>query len=137
LIECAKGGVERIGKVEILSKKCGRSGLVDSFGGKMGLTNTANYCHIASVKTVTRNISLSEVLANFAVQEAEEGGYGNVSAYFAELVRQRRQAQIDVDLKFLADAIKDSPPGPEPVEKIVSACKAVRRTMRKENWGEK
>ncbi len=101
------------------------------------MTNAAKCCHIASMKTVTRNISLSEDLANFAVQEAEEGGYGNVSAYFADLIRQRRQAQIDADVKFLAEAINDARPGPEPVEKIVSACKEARRKMRKENWGEK
>jgi hypothetical protein len=85
------------------------------------------------MKTVTRNISLSEDLANFAVQEAEEGGYGNVSAYFAELVRQRRQAQIDADVQFLAQAIGDPATGPEPVEKIVAACKAARRKLRKED----
>jgi len=89
------------------------------------------------VKTVTRSISLNEDLANFARQEAEEGGYGNVSAYFAELVRQRRQAQIESDAKFLAEAIKDAPPGPEPVDKIVAACKAARRGMRREKWGKK
>jgi hypothetical protein len=99
-----------------------------------GLTIAGNICHIGSVKTVTRNISLSEDLANFAVQEAEEGGYGNVSAYFAELIRQRRQAQIDADVEFLAQAIKDAPPGPEPVERIVAACKAARRKMRKRSW---
>ncbi len=87
------------------------------------------------MKTVTRNISLSEDLANFALQEAEEGGYGNVSAYFAELIRQRRQAQIDADLRFLTEAIKDAPAGPEPVDKIVQACKAARREIRKEKRG--
>jgi hypothetical protein len=89
------------------------------------------------VKTVTKSISLSEDLANFARQEAEEGGYGNVSAYFAELVRQRRQVQIDADEKFLAEAIKDAPRGTEPVDKIVAACKVVRQRMRREKWGNK
>jgi Arc/MetJ-type ribon-helix-helix transcriptional regulator len=89
------------------------------------------------VKTVTRSISLDEDLADFARQEAEEGGYGSVSAYFAGLVRERRQAEIERDTKFLAQAIKDAPPGPEPVEKIVRACKGARRRMRQENWGGK
>ena len=80
---------------------------------------------------------MAEDLAKFAVQEAEEGGYGNVSAYFAELIRQRRQAQINADVKFLADAVKYAPPGPEPADRIVAVCKAARRKMRKENWGEK
>ncbi len=89
------------------------------------------------MKTVTRNTSLSEDLAKFAVQEAEEGGYGNVSAYFADVIRQRRQAQIDADLKFLADAIKDAPSCPEPAARIVAACRAARRKMQKEERGEK
>ena len=89
------------------------------------------------MKTVTKSISLNEDLANFAKQEAEDGGYGNVSAYFAELVRQRRQAQIDADTSFLAEAIKSAPPGPEPVDEIVSACKSARRRMRREKWGKK
>ena len=86
------------------------------------------------MKTVARNISLSEELDRFAIAEAEEGGYGSVSAYFADLLRQRRQAQIDADVRFLAEAIKDAPSGPEPVEEIVAACKAARAEMRKERW---
>ncbi len=86
------------------------------------------------MKTVARNISLSEELDRFALAEAEEGGYGSVSAYFADLLRQRRQAQIEADLKFLAEAMKDAPAGPEPVEEIVAACKAARRQMQKERW---
>ncbi len=86
------------------------------------------------MKTVARNISLSEELDRFALAEAEEGGYGSVSAYFADLLRQRRQAQIDADLKFLAEAMKDAPAGPEPVEEIVQACRAARRRMQAEHW---
>ena len=86
------------------------------------------------MKTVSRNISLAEDLEKFAVQEAEEGGYGNVSAYFAELVRERRQKQIDADVKLLADAMRDAPDGPTPIRKIVATSKAVRRQMRREKW---
>lgn len=71
-------------------------------------------------------------LDEFARQQAEEGGYGNVSAYFAELVRERRQAQIQADLKFLADAMKGAPAGPEPEADIVAACKRARRRMLKQ-----
>jgi hypothetical protein len=53
------------------------------------------------------------------------------------LVRQRRQAQIDSDTKFLAEGIKDAPPGPEPVGKVVAACKAARHQMRREKCGKK
>ncbi len=60
------------------------------------------------MKTVTRNISLAEDLARFAEREAEEGGYGSVSAYLADLVRQRRQAQIDADILLLKDSMKSA-----------------------------
>jgi hypothetical protein len=72
------------------------------------------------MKTVTKSISLTEELANFAKQEAEEGCYGNVSAYFADLIRQRRQARIEADVKLLADGVKDAPNGAEPSEEIVA-----------------
>jgi Arc/MetJ-type ribon-helix-helix transcriptional regulator len=86
------------------------------------------------MKIVARNISLSEELDRFAVAEAEEGGYGSVSAYFADLLRQRRQAQIDEDLKLLTAAVREAPPGSEPMDDIVAACKAARREMRSERW---
>ena len=86
------------------------------------------------VKTITKNISLSQELAPFASAEVEEGGFGSVSAYFADLLRQRRQAQIDEDLTFLKRAMADAPGEPEPVAEVVSATKAARRQMRKDRW---
>ena len=67
-------------------------------------------------------------------EEAEEGCYGNVSAYFADLLRQRRQARIDADVKLLSGGVKGAPGGPEPVEEIVALTKTVRRQMRREKW---
>jgi len=86
------------------------------------------------VKTVTKSISLHEDLAKFANQKADTGGYGNVSAYFAELLRKERQAEIDADVKFLEDSMKDAPLDP-PIAKIVAACKGTRRQMQREKWG--
>ena len=86
------------------------------------------------MKTVSKNISLSEDLARFANAEAEEGGYGSVSAYFADLLRQRRQGQIEADLNFLREAMESAPGGPEPVAEIVAAIQATRRQMSKERW---
>ena len=81
------------------------------------------------MKTVTKNISLHEDLADYARLKADEGGYGSVSAYFADLLRQRRQAEIDADVKFLADAMKGAPHGPDPVEEIVAAVKRTRHRL--------
>lgn len=97
------------------------------------LTIDNNYCDNRLVKTVTKSISLHEDLAEFAVREAEEGCYGNVSAYFAELLRKARQERIDQDLKLLADGVTGSGSEP-PDEEIVAHTKSVRRRMRQENW---
>jgi len=86
------------------------------------------------VKTVTRNISLAEDLARFAEREVEEGGYGSVSAYFAELVRQRRQAQVDADLALLKEGMSKAPSGSGPIEAIVAASRQARQAMRQERW---
>lgn len=89
---------------------------------------------VFGVKTVQQNISLARDLRDFARAEASEQGYGSISAYFADLLRQRRQAQIEADVKFLASAMQDAPPGPEPMDQILAAQKRVRRQLRKERW---
>lgn len=87
------------------------------------------------MRTVTRNISLSEELARFAEREAEAGGFGSVSAYFAELVRQRRQSQIEADVALLSRALATALPGPEPVETIVAATRHARNAVRARRQG--
>lgn len=82
---------------------------------------------------MTKSISLHEDLADFAVREAEAGCFGNVSAYFAELLRQARQAKIDADIKLLAEGVVGAGPEP-PDEGVVEVTKSVRRQMRNENW---
>ena len=85
------------------------------------------------MKTVTKSISLHEELADFADREADAGCFGNVSAYFAELLRKARQARIDQDLNLLANGVEGA--GPEPSDnEVVAPIKAIRRRMRKENW---
>ena len=85
------------------------------------------------MKTVTKSISLNEELADFAKKQAEQGCYGNVSAYFADLLRKARQDQIEQDLKLLADGIQGA--GPEPPDDVVVApIKAIRRRMQKDRW---
>lgn len=86
------------------------------------------------MKTISKNISLTTDLAEFAQKEIQEGGYGNDSAYFADLIRQRRQAQIDADLALLKDAMRDAPGDQPPIDDIVAACKETRTQMRKEKW---
>jgi len=85
------------------------------------------------VKTVTKSISLNEELADFANEQAERGCYGNVSAYFADLLRKARQEQIDQDLKLLAGGAQEDS-SEQPDEEIVALTKKVRRQMHKEKW---
>ncbi len=85
------------------------------------------------MKTVTKSISLNEDFPEFAKRQAEQGCYGNVSAYFADLLRKARQAEIDADVKLLADGVKNAEPEPAD-EEIVALTKSVRRQMRKEKW---
>ena len=80
------------------------------------------------MKTVTKSISLNEELANFANQQAEQGCYGNVSAYFADLLRKARQEQIDQDLKLLAEGVAGAGPEP-PDDEAVAPIKAIRRRL--------
>ncbi len=101
--------------------------------GGFPLTILIGPCYSAVVKTVTKSISLNEELADFANRQAEQGCYGNVSAYFAELLRKARQEQIDQDLRLLADGVEGAGPEP-PDEEIVALTKSVRRQMRKEKW---
>ncbi len=85
------------------------------------------------MKTVTKSISLNKDLAEFAKRQAEQGCYGNVSAYFADLLRKARQAEIDADMKLLTEGVKNAEPEPAD-EEIVALTKSVRRQMRKEKW---
>ncbi len=104
-----------------------------SFGLRPALTIVIEVCYIPVVKTVTKSISLNEELAEFANKQAEQGCYGNVSAYFSDLLRKARQEQIDQDLKLLAEGVKDA--GPEPVDvEVVAPLRAIRRRMQKEKW---
>ena len=85
------------------------------------------------VKTVTKSISLNAELAAFANQQAESGCYGNVSAYFADLLRKERQEQIDQDMKLLAEGVERA--GPERSDdEVVAPMKALRRRMQQEKW---
>ena len=83
------------------------------------------------MKTITRNISLSEDLDHFAQHEAEAGAYGSLSEYFRELVRQRRQAQIDRDVAFLERASAGAPENEsEAIPDILAAQKRARKRMK-------
>jgi len=86
------------------------------------------------MKTITRNISLPKELDLFAQTEVETGAYASLNEYFRELVRQRRQAQIEADVNLLGEAIRTAPGEDEPVEELVAATRKTREQMRRDGW---
>ena len=86
------------------------------------------------MKTITRNISLPAELDQFAQAEVQAGAYSSLSEYFRQVLRQRRQAQIEADVKLLGKAIRTASEDEEPVEELVATTRKVRQQMRRENW---
>jgi Arc/MetJ-type ribon-helix-helix transcriptional regulator len=82
----------------------------------------------------TRHISLPPELDRFVEAELKQDLFNSVSAYFSELVRQRRAKQIQEDLDLLCRGMDKAPPGPEPEEVITSYIKASRKEMENEGW---
>lgn len=64
--------------------------------------NTTN--RILLSMRATMNISLPEPLKEWVEQQVESGGYGTVSEYFRELIREKQQRQLreQIDKKLLA-----------------------------------
>jgi Arc/MetJ-type ribon-helix-helix transcriptional regulator len=85
------------------------------------------------MKTETVNLSLPKELAEFVRQDMSLGAYGTIHEYFRELVRQRRQARIESDVKFLEEAIAGAP-DEEPSQQFfddVSAAQKRHRAVKK------
>ncbi len=84
------------------------------------------------MKMETINISMPAPLAEFARQRAEKT-YGNMSEFFRDLLRQKMQAEIDADLKFLESSSKGAPVGPseEDIQDILAAQKRARKKLHK------
>ena len=81
------------------------------------------------MKTVTANISLQKELADYAAEKARQEHHGDLGSYLAKLISERHKAEIEADVKSLAEATKDALPGPDPVDEIVAVCQKVRRKM--------
>jgi Arc/MetJ-type ribon-helix-helix transcriptional regulator len=82
------------------------------------------------VKAVTISISLDPELAEFAWGDSEARAFDSMSEYMQDLIRNRRQAQIEADVAFLEKAIEGAPlgdPSDEEVADIYAAIKARRK----------
>jgi Arc/MetJ-type ribon-helix-helix transcriptional regulator len=86
------------------------------------------------MKVVTINISLNPELAEFARLDSKSQAYGSMSEYMRDLIRKRRQEQIDKDVAFLAKAIEGAPegdPSDGEIREIVKAQHRLRAERRK------
>ncbi|MGA2751421.1 MAG: hypothetical protein ABSG59_21860 [Verrucomicrobiota bacterium] len=82
------------------------------------------------MKAVTINISLNPELAEFARSDSEARAFDSMSEYMRDLIRKRRQEQIEADVAFLEKTIDGAPPGDpsdEEMAKIYAGIKARRK----------
>jgi Arc/MetJ-type ribon-helix-helix transcriptional regulator len=82
------------------------------------------------MKAVTINISLNPELAEFARADSNAKAFDSMSEYMRDLIRHRRQEQIEADVAFLDKAMESAPLG-DPSDKEMAAIYADIKTRRK------
>jgi Arc/MetJ-type ribon-helix-helix transcriptional regulator len=83
------------------------------------------------VKAVTINISLNPELAEFARADLDARAFDSMSEYMRDLIRKRRQEQIESDVAFLETSIKKAPLGDPSEEEMADIYKSVRSRRKK------
>jgi Arc/MetJ-type ribon-helix-helix transcriptional regulator len=83
------------------------------------------------MKSVTINISLNAELAEFARADSEARAFDSMSEYMRELIRKRRQEQIDGDVAFLEKVIKKAPVGDPSDEEMAGIYAGIRKRRKK------
>ena len=82
---------------------------------------------------MTINISLNPELAEFARADSQARAFDSMSEYMRDLIRNRRQDQIEADVAFLERAIEGAPlgdPSDEEMAGIYAGIKARRKKTR-------
>jgi len=82
------------------------------------------------MKAVTINISLNPELADFARADSAAHAFGSMSEYMRDLIRKRRQEQINADVAFLEKAMEGAPvgdPSDEEMAEMYATVKAWRK----------
>ena len=83
---------------------------------------------------MTINISLNPELVEFARADSKARAFDSMSEYMRDLIRHRRQEQIEADVAFLEKAIEGAPlgdPSEQEMAEIYASIKA-RRTKKRE-----
>jgi Arc/MetJ-type ribon-helix-helix transcriptional regulator len=79
------------------------------------------------MKAVTINISLNPELAEFARSDSEANAFDSMSEYMRDLIRHRRQEQINQDLALLEKAMEGAPAGDPSDKEMAEIVKSQRR----------
>ncbi len=87
------------------------------------------------MKAVTINISLNPELAEFARADSEAHAFDSMSEYMRNLIRNRRQAQIEADVACLEKAIKGAPPGDPSDEEMAEIYAGIKARRKKKHEG--
>jgi Arc/MetJ-type ribon-helix-helix transcriptional regulator len=87
------------------------------------------------VKAVTIKISLNPELAEFARSDSKARGFDSTSEYMRDLIRKRRQEQIDSDVAFLENALRKASVGDPSDEEMADIYAGVRKSRNKWNEG--
>jgi Arc/MetJ-type ribon-helix-helix transcriptional regulator len=83
------------------------------------------------VKAVTINISLNPELADFARADSEARAFDSMSEYMRDLIRKRRQEQIDADVGVLEKALEGAPMGDPSEKEMQSIYASIKRRRKK------
>ena len=76
-------------------------------------------------------MSMPKELVEFVRQDMVEGQFANVNEYVRALIRQRRQARVEEEARFLEQAITGAPAG-EPPPDFYARIKELQRDIRQE-----
>lgn len=79
------------------------------------------------MKAVTINISLNPELAEFARSDSEARAFDSMSEYMRDLIRHRRQEQINQDVELLEKGMQNAPLGDPPDAEMVEIVKTQHR----------
>ena len=87
------------------------------------------------MKAVTINISLSPELAEFARADSQARAFDSMSEYMRDLIRNRRQEQIQADVAFLENAIEGAPLGDPSDQEMAEIYADIKGRRRKKHEG--
>jgi Arc/MetJ-type ribon-helix-helix transcriptional regulator len=79
------------------------------------------------MKAVTINISLNPELAEFARSDSKARAFDSMSEYMRDLIRKRRQEQINQEVALLEKGMENAPRGDPSDEEMAEIVKTQHR----------